>query len=61
MRKIALESPTAGPFLFLRYTDDRKVACKITNPLTNKVSTVSTSNITIGKKVVEESDLFLYE
>ena len=45
MRKTALESPTAGPFLFLNYTDKRKIACKIKNPITGKVTTVSTSNI----------------
>ena len=50
MRKIALDSPTAGPFLFLRYTSDSKVACKIVNPITNKISVVSTSNIVVGKR-----------
>ena len=45
MRKTSLESPTAGPYIFEKYTDKRKVACKIKNPLSNRVITVSVSNV----------------
>ena len=60
MRKTALESPTAGPFTFMNYTDNRKVACKIKNIVSNRTTTVSTSNIVIDTKL-EESENFVYD
>ena len=50
MRKSALESPTMGPFLFIKYTDKRNIACRVVNPVTKRVTTVSTANIVNIKK-----------
>ena len=50
MRKSALESPTMGPFLFIKYIDKQNIACRVVNPVTKRVTTVSTTNIVNIKK-----------
>ena len=59
MRKTALKAPTAGPFVFMKYSDSRKVACLVKNPIINKVTTVSTSNVILSKLNFPESEHFL--
>lgn len=54
MRKTSLESPTAGPYTFVKYSDKRKISCKVKNPLTNRVITVSVSNVIPSSNFREE-------
>lgn len=54
MRKTSLESPTAGPYIFIKYSDNRKVSCQVKNPITNRVITVSVSNVIPSSNFREE-------
>ena len=61
MRKTALESPTAGPYVFIKYSDNRKVSCRVKNPITNRTITVSVSNIIPSQSFREELDSHLLD